>query len=253
MRDRLLRVVWVAGFVGGLGPGCSVAQTVPAQGARYRIEVAGNVVTLTDLSAIAVTGFRGTYDCGSAGKPSSVAEDSVILGMGTAEQPKSSLAFQEPSGECTGGIDVIVFADGQHVGGPDAWKRVVIQRSAAYAEVTGLLALAEGVPAKDWKLADLVGQIGKLWSALRASQNMGVDERRGRLMVLETAMNGLPQEEKKAAVKTPAASRTLTVTALIRWINALDGALGKDRVEMSSGLARVQESREVELASLSTY
>jgi hypothetical protein len=233
-------MVWVAGFVIGLSPDCGVAQTLPAQGERYRIEVAGNVVTLTNLSAVAVTGFRGTYDCGSAGKPSSVVEDSVILGMGTAETPKSSLAFQAPSGECTGGVDVIVFADRQHVGGADAWKRVVTQRSAAYAEVSGLLALAEGVPAKDWKLADFVGQMGKLRSALRASQNLGADERRGRLMVLETAMNGLPYEEKKS-VKTSAASRTLTVTALIRWMNALDGALGKDRVEMSSGLGRAQD------------
>ncbi len=56
----------------------------PAQGERLRIEVAENVVTLTDLSAVAVTGFRGTYDCGSAGKPTSVVEDFVILGMGTA-------------------------------------------------------------------------------------------------------------------------------------------------------------------------
>jgi hypothetical protein len=160
--------------------------------------------------------------------------------MGTTEPPKSSLAFKAPSGECTGGIDVIVFADGQHVGGADAWKRVLIQRSAAYAEVSGLLALAEGVPAKDWKLADFVGQMGKLKSALRASQNMGADERRGRLMALDTAMNGLPYEEKKSAVKTSAASRTLTVTALIRWMNALDGALGKERVEMSSGLGRPQ-------------
>jgi hypothetical protein len=58
----------------------------PAQGERLRIEVAENVVTLTDLPAVAVavTGFRGTYDCGSAGKPTSVVEDFVILGMGTA-------------------------------------------------------------------------------------------------------------------------------------------------------------------------
>lgn len=233
-------MIWVAGFLGGLGPGCGVSQTLPEQGERYRIEVAGNVVTLIDLSGVAVTGFRGTYDCGSAGKSSSVVEDSVILGMGTTVTPRSSLAYQAPSGECTGGVDVIVFADGQHVGGPDAWKRVVTQRSAAYAEVSGLLALAEGVPPKDWKLADFVGQMGKLWSALRASQNMEADERRGRLLVLETAMNGLPYEEKKSAVKTPAASRTLTVTTLIRWMNALDGALGKERVEMSSGLGRAQ-------------
>jgi hypothetical protein len=234
-------MLWVAGFLGGLGPGCGVSQTIPAQGERYRIEVAGNVVTLTDLSAVAVTGFRGTYDCGSAGKPSSVVEDPVILGMGTTEPPKSSLAFQAPSGECTGGIDVVVFADGQHVGGVDAWKRVVTQRSAAYAEVSGLLALAEGMSAKDWKLADFVGQMGKFRSALRASQNIGADERRGRLMVLETAMNGLPYVQKKSAVKTPAALRTLTVTTLIWWMNALDGALGKERMEMSSGLGRAQD------------
>jgi hypothetical protein len=217
-----------------------MSQTIPAQGERYRIEVGGNVVTLTDLSAVAVTGFRGTYDCGSAGKPSSVVEDSVILGMGTTQPPKSSLAFQVPSGGCTGGVDVIVFADGQHVGGTDAWKRVLTQRSAAHAEVSGLLALAEGVPPKDWKLADFVGQLGELRSGLRASQNMGADERRGRLMVLETAMNGLPYEEKKSAAKTPASSRMLTVTTLIRWMNALDGALGKERVDMSSGLGTAQ-------------
>jgi hypothetical protein len=103
-----------------------------------------------------------------------------------------------------------------------------------------LPALAEVVSAKDWKLADFVGQMGKLRSALRASQNMGTDERRGRLMVLETAMNGLPFEGKKSAAKTPAASRTLTVTTLIRWMNALDGALGEDRVEMPSGLGKAQ-------------
>jgi hypothetical protein len=240
MRDRWLSMLWGVGFVIGLSPDCGVAQTLPAQGERYRVEVAGNVVTLVDLSSVAVTGFRGTYDCGSAGKPSSVVEDSVILGMGTAETPKSSLAFQAPSGECTGGVEVIVFADGQHVGAVDAWKRVVTQRSAAYAEVSGLPALAEVVSAKDWKLADFVGQMGKLRSALRASQNMGTDERRGRLMVLETAMNGLPFEGKKSAAKTPAASRTLTVTTLIRWMNALDGALGEDRVEMPSGLGKAQ-------------
>ncbi len=240
MRDRWLRLIWVAGLVGWLAPGSGVAQTVPTEGERYKIEVAGNVVTLTNLSAVAVTGFRGTYDCGSTVKPSSVVEDSVILGMGTADPPKSSLAFQAPSGECAGGIDVIVFADGQHVGSADAWKRVVIQRSAAYAEVSGLLALAEGIPAKNWKLAALVAQIGKLRDALRTSPDMDADERRGRLMVLDTAINGLPYQEKKAAVKTPAASRTLTVTTLIRWMNALDAALGKDRMEMSTDLKSAQ-------------
>jgi hypothetical protein len=33
----------------------------------------------------------------------------------------------------------------------------------------------------------------------------------------------------------------LTVTTLIWWMNALDGALGKERMEMSSGLGRAQD------------
>jgi hypothetical protein len=188
---------------------------------------------------VPVTGFRGTYVCGS-GEPSSLVEDSVILGMGTVEAPKASMTFQAPAAPCTGGVDVIVFADGQHVGSAGAWQRVVVQRSAAYAEVSGLLALAEGVPVKTWKLDDFEARIGKLREALRADAKMGGDERRGRSMVLETAVNGLPYAEKQAAAKTPAASRTLTVTTLIRWMNALDGALGKDRVEMSSALVGAQ-------------
>jgi hypothetical protein len=196
-----------------------VAQTVPAQGERYRVETAAAAdgssgVTITNVSQVPITAFRATYVC-AAHKVLQFAEDTVIVGMGTAQAPKSTLSFALPQQDCTGGVSVLVFADGQHVGDEGSWKQVLAQRRAAYEEVSGLLTVAEGMAAKEWTLAAFLAAVERREAALKADQAMSLDERRGRLLALEVARQGFGLEKGTAV-------RTAVITALIKW----DGALG---------------------------
>ncbi len=198
------------------------AQTVPVQGERYKIEIAdgaeGRVVTITDVSQVPITAFRAGYTCSDPQKVVQLAEDTVILGMGAPHETKSSLTFALPPEmkDCPGGVDVIAFADGQHVGEAAAWKRLVAQRSAAHEEVSGLLSVAEGTPAKEWTMAGFLAQVEARQKVV-AGMKMGVDERRGRSLALEVAREGFGLDAKRGVV-----SRTETVSRLIKWMTSLE-------------------------------
>jgi hypothetical protein len=210
------------------------AQTVPVQGERYKIETAdgadGRVVTITDVSQVPITAFRAGYVCSDPQKVVQLAEDTVILGMGMPHEAKSSLSFALPSEmkDCPGGVDVIAFADGQHVGDAAAWKRLVVQRSAADAEVSGLLSVAEGITAKEWVIAGFLAQVEARQKAL-AGMKMTVDERRGRSLALEVAREGFGLDAKRGG-----GSRTETVSRLIKWTTELDSSLGAEKVGMGA-------------------
>jgi hypothetical protein len=226
---RLVVGLVVAVNVCGLGVR---AQTVPVQGERYKIETVdgadGRVVTITDVSQVPITAFRAGYVCGDSHKVVQLAEDTVILGMGAPHEAKNSLTFALPPEmkECPGGVDVIAFADGQHVGDAAAWKRLVVQRSAADAEVSGLLSVAEGMSAKEWTMAGFLAQVEARQKAVEGMK-MGADERRGRSLALEVAREGFGLDAKRGA-----GSWTETVSRLIKWMTALEGALGAEKVGM---------------------
>jgi len=235
----------VAGVVCAVAGGVGVrAQAVadPAvanQGERYRIETSAasgqDVLTITNTSAVAITGFRAAYDCGVPGKQASVVEDTVIMGMGGAEAPKSSLSFAVPevAKGCAGGVRVIAFADGQHVGIAPAWKQMVMERSAAYAEASGLLAVTEGMEAKNWSAATLAAKVAEMRKALGAAKGMEPDERRGRAMALDVMRQYLDTEAKGPG----SVVRTKTITRLIHWMNGMSDALGKEKIELPSAAA----------------
>lgn len=227
----------VAGVVWAVAGGVGVrAQAVANQGERYRIETSAaggqDAVTITNTSAVPITGFRAAYDCGAPGKQASVVEDTVIMGMGAAAAAKSSLSFAVPelTKGCAGGVLAIAFADGQHVGGDPAWKQIVMQRSAAYAEASGLLALTEGMDAKSWSAAALEAKLAEMRKALAADRGMAGDERRGRMMALDVMRQYLDTEAKGPGSMV----RTKTITRLIHWMNGMSDALGKEKVDLPS-------------------